>query len=101
MPKPLTAWQSQKDFVKEYMSTLPETWDDVKFIDGYPGKFVVIARKKGDKWYIGGINGENSERSITLNIPFLNNKSKGIIITDSDNKNELIKNDIDFSKSIN
>jgi alpha-glucosidase len=92
-----TGMAAQKDFVKEYMSTLPETWDDVKFIDGYPGKFVILARKKGDMWYIAGINGENSERTIMLNLPFINSKSKCIIITDSDNTKDLITNGINFS----
>jgi hypothetical protein len=91
----------QKDFVKEYMSSLPENWDDVKFIDGYPGKYVVLARKKGDRWFIAGINGENSERKITLNFPFSNNTSKGIIITDSDNAKDFIKRDIDCSSPLN
>ncbi len=92
-----TGMTAQKDFVREYMSTLPETWDDVKFIDGLPGKFVVLARRKGDRWYIAGINGENSERTITLNVPFISNTSKGIIITDSDNAGDFIERDIDFS----
>jgi len=91
---------AQKDFVREYMSSLPETWDDVKFVDGYPGKYVVLARKKGNAWYIAGINGENSEHTLTLDIPFISQKSNGIIITDSDNKNELIKTEVDFSKPI-
>lgn len=91
---------AQKDFVQEYMSSLPETWDDVKFIDGYPGKYVVLARRKGNAWYIAGINGENTERTLTLNVPFIGDKSKGIIITDSNNKNELEEKEIDFSKPI-
>ncbi len=92
---------AQKDFVKEYMSDLPETWDDVKFIDGFPGKFVVLARIKGDTWYIAGINGENLERTITLNTPFISHTSKGIIITDSENTKDLIKREINFSVPIN
>jgi hypothetical protein len=92
-----TGMAAQKDFVREYMSSLPEYWDDVKFIDGYPGKYVVLARKKGDRWYIAGINGENFERTITLNVSFINNISKGILITDSDNVKEFIKRDIDLS----
>lgn len=43
---------AQKDFVQRFMSTLPNWWDDVKFIDGYPGKIVVLARKTGGVWYI-------------------------------------------------
>ena len=96
-----TGMSAQKDFVKEYMSTLPEKWDDVKFIDGYPGKYVVLARRTGDKLYIAGINGENSERSIVLNVPFINKNSKGIMITDSDNGKEFLQRDITFSTPLN
>jgi hypothetical protein len=88
---------SQKDFVQEYMSTLPGTWDELKFIDGFPGKFVVLARRKGNSWYIAGINGENISHTITLKVPFINNKTKGILITDSESAKDLIKKDINFS----
>jgi alpha-glucosidase len=91
---------AQKDFVRNYMSSLPETWDDVKFIDGYPGKYVVLARKKGNNWFIAGINGENSSRTIILNVPFINNKTKGFIITDSDDSKNFITRDIDFSTPV-
>jgi alpha-glucosidase len=91
---------AQKDFVKEYMSALPVTWDDVKFIDGFPGKYVVLARRKGDRWYIAGINGEKAERTITLTVPFIHNASKGILITDSTNTKDFIKKGVDFSKPI-
>jgi alpha-glucosidase len=91
---------AQNDFVQEYMSSLPEKWDDVKFIDGFPGKYVVLARKTGDQWYIAGINSENKERTLTLNVPFINKNSKAIIITDSDNAKGFIKQDIDFSKPV-
>ena len=96
-----TGMAAQKDFVKDYMSSLPETWDDVKFIDGYPGKYVVLARKKGNKWYIAGINGENTTRKITLTVPFISSSTKGFIITDSDNAKNFIKKDIDFSLPLN
>ncbi|MGO9481102.1 MAG: glycoside hydrolase family 97 catalytic domain-containing protein [Candidatus Kryptoniota bacterium] len=95
-----TGMASQEGFVREYMSSLPETWDDVKYIDGFPGKYVVLARRKGDRWYIAGINGENSERTITLNVPFISKTSKGIIITDSDNAKDFIESDINFSAPI-
>jgi len=96
-----TGMAAQKDFVKEYMSSLPETWDDVKFIDGYPGKFVVLARRKGDTWYIAGINGENSEHTIKLSVPFISNTPEGIMITDSDDSKDFIKRNIDLSETSN
>jgi alpha-glucosidase len=88
---------SQKDFVREYMSSLPENWDDVKFIDGFPGKYVVLARKKGSRWYIAGINGENSERTLTLNLSFITEKSKGLLITDAVGAKEFSQIRIDIS----
>jgi hypothetical protein len=93
-----TGMAAQKDFVKDYMNSLPATWDDVKFIDGFPGKFVVLARRKGDVWYIAGINGEASERSVVLNLSLFNS-SRNIIITDSEK--EFLKRDIDLSKPVN
>jgi alpha-glucosidase len=66
-----------------------------------PGKFVILARKKGDRWYIAGINGENSKRTITLNVPFISDISKGIIIADSINAKDFIKREINFSALIN
>jgi hypothetical protein len=88
---------AQKDFVREYMSTLPGTWDDVKFVDGHPGKFLILARRKGNSWYLAGINGENSQRTTILNLPFIGNTAKGVIIADSDDAKELIKEAIDLS----
>jgi hypothetical protein len=90
----------QVDFIKEYMSTLPETWDDIKFIDGYPGKYVVIARKKGNTWYIAGINGEKNERIIEINPAFISKKVRGFMITDADDGKSFIKQNVDFSKPI-
>jgi alpha-glucosidase len=91
---------AQKDFVQRYMSTLPDRWDDVKFIDGYPGKYVVLARKSGSAWYIAGINGENSPRTITLEVPFVSAGSKGVLIGDSDTEKDFIERKVDFSKPI-
>jgi len=67
------------DHVKEFLRKLPDSWDDVKFIDGYPGKLFVVARKAGNRWYVAGINGENAEKSLALDVSFLKNK-KGQLI---------------------
>ena len=68
-------------YVQQFLRELPTRWDDVKFIEGYPGKYVVLARKSGNKWYLACINGENSERTINLNLASFN-KQKGYVITD-------------------
>jgi len=52
----------------EFMKEVPTTWDETRFIDGYPGKYVVMARRSGDKWYIAGINAEEAPRVIELDV---------------------------------
>lgn len=70
-------------FVQHFLSVLPNYWDDVKFIDGFPGKYVVIARKSGDKWYLAGINGENSPKTIQLDLTAFHKRHLQLI-TDGD-----------------
>lgn len=53
------------DFLKE----IPTTWDDTRFIDGYPGRYAIIARRHGEKWFIAGINAENTPLKTTIAIP--------------------------------
>jgi alpha-glucosidase len=68
---------------------LPNNWDDVKFIEGYPGKYVVIARRSGDRWYVAGINAEANEKAISLDLSKFK-KKKGIFITDGAEQNDFI-----------
>lgn len=51
------------------MKKVPTTWDDVKFIDGYPGKYCVMARRTGNKWYVVGINAQESPVKLKLSLP--------------------------------
>jgi alpha-glucosidase len=69
------------DFIKDYLRDLPDHWQDVKFIDGEPGNFVVIARRSGDKWYVAGINGTPSAKKLSLDLAELN-KQKGTLLAD-------------------
>jgi alpha-glucosidase len=61
-------------YIKEFLQKLPTGWDDVKFIDGFPGEYVVLARKSGSKWYIAGINGTSEEKSVSLNLDIFKGK---------------------------
>jgi alpha-glucosidase len=70
------------DYVQEFLKHLPARWDDGKFIDGYPGKYVVLARKAGGKWYLACINGEDTERMINLDLASFK-KRKASLITDA------------------
>ena len=55
----------------DFMKEVPTTWDEIKFIDGYPGKYIVLARRKGAKWYIAAINAENETLKLKVKLPML------------------------------
>jgi hypothetical protein len=78
--------------VKSFLRTLPNSWDDVKFLEGFPGKYAVIARRSGNRWYIAGINGDSNEKKINLDVTSFK-KNKATLFTDGTN-GEL------FSKAI-
>ncbi|MES2323509.1 MAG: glycoside hydrolase family 97 catalytic domain-containing protein [Pseudomonadota bacterium] len=77
-------------YVKTLLQDLPRSWDDVKFIDGYPGTHVVIARKAGKAWYVAGLNADDADRTLTLDLSFLG-KRKGVLITDGNGEREFIQ----------
>ena len=66
-------------FVKTFLQEFPASWTDTKLIDGYPGKFVVMARKAGNKWYIAGINGENMAKEVAFDSAKFGKKAKLIV----------------------
>jgi alpha-glucosidase len=53
-----------------FLLRVPTTWDETRFVDGTPGDFVVVARRKGDEWYLGAMTDENP-RELTLGLGFL------------------------------
>ncbi len=52
-----------------FMKNVPTTWDEVRFIDGYPGRYVVMARRAGNDWYIAGINAQEKPVEIEVALP--------------------------------
>jgi alpha-glucosidase len=75
------------DYVREFIKGVPSVWDDTKFLDGYPGKFVVLARKGDGHWYVTGINGEDTAKKLTLDLSELRTSQSGTLITDGDGGN--------------
>lgn len=57
-----------------FIAGVPTVWDESKVLSGEMGKYIVTARRKGNNWYIGGLN-DWSKRDITLDLSFLTNKS--------------------------
>ena len=87
-PNNLTdAPQPALDFLKE----VPTTWDETVFIDGYPGKYCVLARRHADKWYVAGINAQKEPLKLTLNLPMLQKGDKVSYYSDSKDRSLQMK----------
>ena len=50
----------------DFLKHIPTTWDETRYVDGYPGKYVVLARRHGSQWYVAGLNA--LKEPLTLNL---------------------------------
>lgn len=66
----------------DFMKEVPKTWDEVRFIDGYPGKYIILARRHGDKWYIAGVNAQKETLKLKVNLPMFSNGEKVKLFSD-------------------
>ena len=56
-----------------FITQVPTTWDETKVLEAKVGEYVIVAKRKGDKWFIGGITNNNEkERSFEVSLDFLN-----------------------------
>ena len=55
----------------QLLRDMPTQWDETRFIDGYPGRYVVMARRHADRWYIAALNGTGEPLSLDLSLPML------------------------------
>ena len=72
-----------KDILIDYMKDVPTTWDETVYIDGFPGKYAVIARRNGQNWYISGVNALTDPIKLKLQLPMVAGKS-GSLYYDND-----------------
>jgi len=52
--------------VQQFLGQLPTTWDETRLLSGYPGHHAVMARRRGNTWYVAGINGTDAQISVSL-----------------------------------
>lgn len=72
------------EFIIDFMKNIPTTWDETLYIDGYPGKHAVIARRHGNQWYVAGVSALKEPVKLKLNLPMLAGKKVRMY---NDNKN--------------
>ena len=74
--------------VQQFLSHLPNVWDDTRYVAGYPGESAVLARRSGKTWYVAGINGTDEELTISIPLKGIVKKAKNIYIyADNNDKN--------------
>ena len=79
-PRNLT---EQPQFEIDFMKQVPTTWDETRFIDGYPGRFIVMARRHADHWYIAALNAQKEPLELSLDVNGYNAKSLITDVTDN------------------
>ncbi len=96
MPDSPATYDQLPEAVKRLLSTLPTAWDDTKLLAGYPGIEVVIARRKGEAWYIAGINGTDEPHTLCVSLEELsvNGKSMTLFKDGADNRSFSIKENV-------
>lgn len=86
-----SGYNNLPDGPRTFLKDVPAAWDDTKLLDGYPGHDVVIARRKEKMWYIGGLNSENKEKKLEVNLNFLDSdvKYKLTLIADGEHDKDF------------
>ncbi|MCY0970435.1 glycoside hydrolase family 97 protein [Chryseobacterium wangxinyae] len=93
MPNNLTdVPKFQIDFMKE----VPTLWDETVFVDGYPGKYSVIARRHNEQWFVAGINAEKTVKKLKIKLPMF--AEKNIEIINDDNAGNTFTKQVSINK---
>ena len=98
----------QPQQVQDFFGKLPTTWDETRYVSGYPGESVVLARRSGNTWYVAGINGTNDKKVLDVDLSFISGAKCVQTFADADpteyqltgNKGWLITNGNQIPKQI-
>ncbi|MDN3670445.1 glycoside hydrolase family 97 catalytic domain-containing protein [Echinicola jeungdonensis] len=76
--------EEQPENVLDFIRKVPTTWDETVLVEGYPGKHVVMARRKGEQWYVVAVNGEKKTKELLVDLPMLANREVNLIFDKED-----------------
>lgn len=80
----------QPSFLIEFMKEVPTLWDETVFFDGYPGKYVVLARRHGEQWYVAAVNSGKEVKEVKAMLPMLAGKNVSVY-SDKENRTPQYK----------
>lgn len=73
----------------DFMKQVPTTWDETRFIDGYPGRYIVLARRHGNTWYIAAVNATAEPLKLKLDLPVLAGQEVSLYSDDKKMQSQL------------
>ena len=85
----------------DFLKIVPTTWDETMFIDGYPGRYVVLARRHGNRWYIGATNATDEPLKLTVNLSMFGKGDVVTIINDDAKTREPFKKELKIKDPAN
>lgn len=86
----VAAYRGLDPAARSILKTVPAAWDDTHFIEGFPGEWVVLARRKGRTWYLAGIVGDGRPRTVTVPLTFLEDRAYEMtMVSDGDGDRAL------------
>lgn len=83
--------QDAPAFAIDFMKNVPTTWNETRFIEGYPGKYCLLARKNNDTWYVVGINATKEPLKIKVKLPMLAGKEVSYYYDEKEKASEMKK----------
>lgn len=82
------------NYVQAFLREVPAVWDQMQFVDGFPGRYVVIARQGNGHWYVAGINAQKSAIDLKLSFADLHVPGTATLITDGDGGNQSYREQV-------
>ncbi|WP_343745601.1 glycoside hydrolase family 97 catalytic domain-containing protein [Chitinophaga sp.] len=78
------------DRARSFLKEVPAAWDDTRLLSGYPGKSAIMARRHGDRWYIGGINAVSNNLNTKIDLGFLPSTGKYKLLLIEDGSHDKV-----------
>ena len=78
-------------FELDFLKTVPTVWHETRLLDGYPGKYVVLARKHEQDWYVAGLNAESQPKTLTITMKEWAGKTVDYYVDDAKTKEPQLK----------
>ena len=70
---------NQPAYALDFMREVPTTWDETRFLAGYPGRYAALARRHADKWYVAAINAAKEQNTTVLELPMFAGKEVHVL----------------------